>query len=42
MREAATGLAKELADSVANSPGNLLSGLASLLPLPAFLKPKPS
>ncbi|EFJ49673.1 hypothetical protein VOLCADRAFT_89632 [Volvox carteri f. nagariensis] len=40
VREAATHLAKELADGVANGPGNLISGLLGLLPLPGFLKGK--
>ncbi|GIL75396.1 hypothetical protein Vretifemale_5198, partial [Volvox reticuliferus] len=40
VREGATQLAKELADVVTHGPGNLLSGLWGLLPLPGFLKGK--
>ncbi|KAG2436609.1 hypothetical protein HYH02_011544 [Chlamydomonas schloesseri] len=40
VHDAATALAKELADSVARSPGDLLGGLIKILPLPGFLKPK--
>eukprot|EP00198_Chlamydomonas_reinhardtii_P004151 XP_001693487.1 predicted protein [Chlamydomonas reinhardtii] len=40
VHDGATALAKELADSVARGPGDLLGGLVKLLPLPSFLQPK--
>ncbi|KXZ49310.1 hypothetical protein GPECTOR_22g904 [Gonium pectorale] len=38
VRDGATHLAKELADGMTHGPGNLISGLWGLLPLPSFLK----
>ena len=38
VHDGASQLAKELADSVASGPSNVLGALVGLLPLPSFLK----